>query len=114
MSSVEDFDVVINCARPHWSQYQPEQIAQIESELLSRLELCASPNAIKIHTSRVWLFGHVTNADLLRFEFKSFESVKRDVETIEHVLTRNWHVVYCPSLILGKNTSPNFHPMRPI
>lgn len=99
--ALEDFDVVINCARPHWSQYQPDQIAQIESELLSNLELYASPNAIKIHTSGVWLFGHATKAELHRFEHKPFESVERDVKTIVQVLTRNWHVVYCPSLIYG-------------
>ncbi len=51
------FDVVINCARPHWSEYSPSEIANIESKLLLQLNHFAKAGAIKIHTSGVWLFG---------------------------------------------------------
>lgn len=95
------FDVVLNCARPHWSQYEPEQIARIERNLLKTLGQLAKPKAVKIHTSGVWLFGHADQAELSRFELKPFKSVHRDADTINQALNQKWHIVYCPSLIYG-------------
>ncbi|MCK6264254.1 NAD(P)-dependent oxidoreductase [Vibrio sp. ZSDE26] len=95
------FDVVINCARPHWSQYSAKNIADIESKLLARLDKLASQQAMKIHTSGVWLFGHATPSELVRFQLKPFDSVRLDVATINTALNNNWHIVYCPSLVYG-------------
>ena len=47
------FDIVINCARPHWSEFSPEEIADIESKLLTQLDRLAADGATKIHTSGV-------------------------------------------------------------
>ena len=95
------FDVVINCARPHWSQFNEKQIATIEQGLLSELNQFAASNALKIHTSGVWLFGCADQSDLLEFNLKPFDNVKLDVRTIKSVLSTNWHIVYCPSIIYG-------------
>ncbi|TMX69069.1 NAD-dependent epimerase/dehydratase family protein, partial [Vibrio rotiferianus] len=58
------FDIVINCARPHWSEFSPEEIADIESKLLTQLDRLAAEGATKIHTSGVWLFGNASHNDL--------------------------------------------------
>jgi len=55
------FDIVINCVRPHWSEFSPEEIADIESKLLTQLDRLSAEGATKIHTSGVWLFGNVEN-----------------------------------------------------
>lgn len=95
------FDVVVNCARPHWSEFSPEQIVELESKLLIELDRLATSDAIKIHTSGVWLFGHASNDDLHSFTLQPFESVKLDAATIHDALRRHWHIVYCPSLVYG-------------
>tara|TARA_Y100001956_G_scaffold387_1_gene559 strand:- start:1188 stop:2012 length:825 start_codon:yes stop_codon:yes gene_type:complete len=95
------FDVVVNCARPHWSEFSPEEIADLEGKLLKRLDRLAAPSATKIHTSGVWLFGHASNEDLRHFRLKPFEVVKLDAVTINRILGRGWQVVYCPSLVYG-------------
>ncbi|ARP38171.1 NAD-dependent epimerase/dehydratase family protein [Vibrio syngnathi] len=95
------FDVVVNCARPHWSQFSAHEIADVEQRLLSELDRLAAKGATKIHTSGVWLFGNASSADLSQFRLKPLEAVRLDVETI-HSATRNrWHIVYCPSLVYG-------------
>jgi len=95
------FDVVINCARPHWSEYSPSEIANIESKLLLQLNRLAKTGAIKIHTSGVWLFGKASHDELRRFELKPFSVVEPDVTTITRALSQKWHIVYCPSLVYG-------------
>ncbi|MCG9544058.1 NAD(P)-dependent oxidoreductase [Vibrio sp. Isolate33] len=95
------FDVVINCARPHWSEFSPVEIADIEHGLLKQLDRFASEGAIKIHTSGVWLFGHASQQDLKEFRLKPLKAVELDVETIHSVLQANWNIVYCPSLVYG-------------
>ncbi|PQJ67024.1 NAD-dependent epimerase/dehydratase family protein [Photobacterium angustum] len=95
------FGVVINCARPHWSEFNSEQILSIEQKLFSDLNRFASRDSLKIHTSGVWLFGYSNERDLVKFNFKPFDSVKLDVETLEKALSDNWHIVYCPSIIYG-------------
>ncbi len=95
------FGVVINCARPHWSEFNGEQIFAIEQKLFSDLNRFASRESLKIHTSGVWLFGYASARDLVEFNFKPFDSVKLDVETLEKALSDNWHIVYCPSIIYG-------------
>ncbi len=97
----DQFGIVINCARPHWSEFNGEQILAIEQKLLSDLNKFASKGALKIHTSGVWLFGNASEKDLVEFNFKPFDSVKWDVETLEKALSSNWHIVYCPSIIYG-------------
>ncbi|WP_261883753.1 NAD-dependent epimerase/dehydratase family protein [Vibrio pelagius] len=96
-----DFDVVINCARPHWSEYSPSEIANIESKLLLKLDGLAKAGATKIHTSGVWLFGKANYDELRGFKLKPLSVVEPDVTTIERALRRKWHVVYCPSLVYG-------------
>jgi putative NADH-flavin reductase len=49
----QSFDVIINCARPHWSTHTPIEISEIEQNLMFILNQFAKPNAIKIHTSGV-------------------------------------------------------------
>lgn len=95
------FDVVINCARPHWSEFSPDEIADIESKLLTRLDRLAAKGATKIHTSGVWLFGHASHHDLLAFRLKPLKAVKPDTMTIDWAIKNEWHVVYCPSLVYG-------------
>lgn len=95
------FDVVINCARPHWSEYSAEEIVTIERVLLGQLDRLASKQAIKIHTSGVWLFGKASPNDLLQFNLKPFIAVKLDEPTIKSALNHGWHIVYCPSLVYG-------------
>ncbi|MDK9760740.1 NAD(P)-dependent oxidoreductase [Vibrio sp. D420a] len=95
------FDVVINCARPHWSEYSPPEIANIESKLLLKLDSLAKVGAIKIHTSGVWLFGKANYEELRGFKLKPLSVVEPDVTTIERALRHKWHVVYCPSLVYG-------------
>ncbi|MBD8511252.1 NAD(P)-dependent oxidoreductase [Photobacterium sp. CAU 1568] len=95
------FDVVINCARPHWSEYSPDEIAVIEQGLLEHLDKFATEGAIKIHTSGVWLFGKSSPEDLQNFILKPLEAVKPDVYTIQLALRKNWNIVYCPSLVYG-------------
>ncbi|WP_192888699.1 NAD-dependent epimerase/dehydratase family protein [Vibrio bathopelagicus] len=95
------FDVVINCARPHWSEFSADEIADIEYELLKRLDRFADKNAIKIHTSGVWLFGHASYKDLVEFSLKPLDAVKLDVETINYAIQAKWEIVYCPSLVYG-------------
>ncbi|MCC4856757.1 NAD(P)-dependent oxidoreductase [Vibrio lentus] len=95
------FDVVINCARPHWSEFSPVEIADIEHGLLTQLDRFASEDAIKIHTSGVWLFGHASQQDLKEFRLKPLKAVELDVETIHSVIQANWNIVYCPSLVYG-------------
>ncbi|WP_045370949.1 NAD(P)-dependent oxidoreductase [Vibrio campbellii] len=95
------FDVVVNCARPHWSEFSPKEITDIESKLLMKLDRFAAKGAIKIHTSGVWLFGNASCSDLKRFRLKPMEPVKLDVATIERAIKRQWHIVYCPSLVYG-------------
>ncbi|MCQ8870193.1 NAD-dependent epimerase/dehydratase family protein [Vibrio splendidus] len=97
----KDFDVIINCARPHWSEFSPSEIANVESKLLTQLDRLAVTGATKIHTSGVWLFGNATYDDLKNFRHKPFEAVKLDVRTIENALRNKWHVVYCPSFVYG-------------
>ncbi|MBD1578034.1 NAD(P)-dependent oxidoreductase [Vibrio sp. S11_S32] len=98
------FDAVINCARPHWSMYTPENIAQIETDLLSDLNKFASKNATKIHTSGIWLFGNANEKELRHLIHRPFDMVKLDEKTIQNSLSLNWNVVYCPSLIYGGNS----------
>ncbi|WP_332405660.1 NAD(P)-dependent oxidoreductase [Vibrio metschnikovii] len=95
------FDIVINCARPHWSEFSPEEIADIESKLLMQLDRLAAKGATKIHTSGVWLFGNASRNDLKEFRLKPLEMVKPDTVTIDCAITNKWHVVYCPSLVYG-------------
>lgn len=95
------FDVVINCARPHWSQFSADQIVNIEQALLADLERFASDRAVKVHTSGVWLFGKASGEDLRHFHFKPLDAVKQDVRTVKRALVNGWHLVYCPSLIYG-------------
>ncbi|EGR5155557.1 NAD-dependent epimerase/dehydratase family protein [Vibrio cholerae] len=95
------FDVVINCARPHWSEYSPNEIAAIEQQLLEQLDQFAAVGAVKIHTSGVWLFGHSSPDELAGFVLKPLDAVKLDVHTIQLALDKDWHVVYCPSLVYG-------------
>ncbi|UXH99966.1 NAD-dependent epimerase/dehydratase family protein [Photobacterium sp. TY1-4] len=95
------FDVVINCARPHWSAHSPEEIVAIEQALLKTLTQFAKPQAQKIHTSGVWLFGHSTRSDLEAFQLKPFPCVSQDVATIEGALAGGWQIVYLPSLVYG-------------
>ncbi|MEF1174528.1 NAD-dependent epimerase/dehydratase family protein, partial [Vibrio sinaloensis] len=93
------FDVIVNCARPHWSEFSPEDIAQIEFKLLQTLDTFAANNATKIHTSGVWLFGHATSDDLLHFRLQPLKVVEPDVRTINNAIEQKWHIVYCPSLV---------------
>ncbi|WP_135442934.1 NAD-dependent epimerase/dehydratase family protein [Vibrio tasmaniensis] len=95
------FDVVVNCARPHWSQFSAHEIADVEQKLLSELDLLAAKGATKIHTSGVWLFGNASSADLRQFRLKPLDAVRLDVETIHSAIRSRWHVVYCPSLVYG-------------
>lgn len=95
------FDIVINCARPHWSEHSPEEICRLEQALMSELNLFANEPAIKVHTSGVWLFGHASKEELKTFTFNPLEMVQLDVESVQHALAQRWHVVYCPSLIYG-------------
>lgn len=95
------FDIVINCARPHWSEFSPEEIADIESKLLTQLDRLAANGATKIHTSGVWLFGNASHNDLKEFRLKPLEVVKPDTVTIGCAIKKKWHVVYCPSLVYG-------------
>lgn len=95
------FDIVINCARPHWSEFSPEEIADIESKLLTQLDRLAAEGATKIHTSGVWLFGNASHNDLKEFRLKPLEAVKPDTVTIGCATKKKWHVVYCPSLVYG-------------
>ncbi|MFN1651280.1 NAD-dependent epimerase/dehydratase family protein [Vibrio rotiferianus] len=95
------FDIVINCARPHWSEFSPEEIADIESKLLTQLDRLASTVATKIHTSGVWLFGNASHNDLKEFRLKPLAAVKPDTVTIDYAIKKKWHVVYCPSLVYG-------------
>ncbi|MCG9553284.1 sugar nucleotide-binding protein [Vibrio sp. Isolate31] len=97
----DQFGIVINCARPHWSEFNGQQILAIEQKLFSDLNEFASKGALKIHTSGIWLFGTASEKDLVEFNFKPFDSVKLDVETLEKALSSNWHIVYCPSIIYG-------------
>ncbi|MEZ8699288.1 NAD-dependent epimerase/dehydratase family protein [Vibrio lentus] len=101
-SDFEDyFDVIINCARPHWSEFSPVEIADIEHGLLTQLDRFASEDAIKLHTSGVWLFGNASQQDLKEFRLKPLKAVELDVETIHSVIQANWNIVYCPSLVYG-------------
>ncbi|PTO54166.1 NAD-dependent dehydratase [Vibrio splendidus] len=95
------FDIVINCARPHWSEFSPEEIADIESKLLTQLDRLAAEGATKIYTSGVWLFGHASHNDLKEFRLKPLDAVKPDTVTIGCAIKKKWHVVYCPSLVYG-------------
>ena len=95
------FDIVINCARPHWSEFSPEEIADIESKLLTQLDRLAANGATKIHTSGVWLFGNASHNDLKEFRLNPLEVVKPDTVTIGCAIKKKWHVVYCPSLVYG-------------
>ncbi|QPK04246.1 sugar nucleotide-binding protein [Vibrio kanaloae] len=95
------FDIVINCARPHWSEFSPEEIADIESKLLTQLDRLAADGATKIHTSGVWLFGNASHNDLKEFRLKPLEAVKPDTVTVGCAIKKKWHVVYCPSLVYG-------------
>ncbi|EGA71947.1 hypothetical protein VISI1226_14143 [Vibrio sinaloensis DSM 21326] len=95
------FDIVINCARPHWSEFSPEEISDIEFNLLTTLDNLATEGATKIHTSGVWLFGHASYKDLKEFNLKPLEAVKLDTVTIAYAIKKKWHVVYCPSLVYG-------------
>ncbi|MEZ9395812.1 NAD-dependent epimerase/dehydratase family protein [Vibrio splendidus] len=95
------FDIVINCARPHWSEYSPEEIADIESNLLTQLDRLAVEGATKIHTSGVWLFGNASHNDLKEFRLNPLDVVKLDTVTIGCAIKKKWHVVYCPSLVYG-------------
>ncbi|MFS1920175.1 NAD-dependent epimerase/dehydratase family protein [Vibrio lentus] len=95
------FDVIINCARPHWSEFSPVEIADIEHGLLTQLDRFASEDAIKLHTSGVWLFGNASQQDLKEFRLKPLKAVELDVETIHSVIQANWNIVYCPSLVYG-------------
>ncbi|KHT47250.1 NAD-dependent epimerase/dehydratase family protein [Vibrio sinaloensis] len=98
---VSYFDVIVNCARPHWSEFSPEEIAQIEFKLLQTLDTFAANNATKIHTSGVWLFGHATSDDLLHFRLQPLKVVEPDVRTINNAIEQKWHIVYCPSVVYG-------------
>lgn len=93
--------MVVNCARPHWSQFSADEIADVEQRLLSELDLLAARDATKIHTSGVWLFGNASSADLSQFRLKPLEAVRLDVETMQSAIRNRWHVVYCPSLVYG-------------
>ncbi|PQJ60541.1 NAD-dependent dehydratase [Vibrio chagasii] len=95
------FDVIINCARPHWAEYSASEIVDIESRLIKQLDNFASENAIKIHTSGVWLFGRASHQDLKEFRLKPLTAVELDVRTIEYAMSSNWNIVYCPSLVYG-------------
>ncbi|WP_246616515.1 NAD-dependent epimerase/dehydratase family protein [Thaumasiovibrio subtropicus] len=95
------YDVVINCARPHWSEYDPETIAEIERQLLADLDKFAKRDAVKIHTSGVWLFGHATQQEMNQFKMAPFECVSHDKRTVLDALNQGWNVVFCPSLIYG-------------
>ncbi|MEZ8065125.1 MULTISPECIES: NAD-dependent epimerase/dehydratase family protein [Vibrio] len=95
------FDVVVNCARPHWSEFSPEEIVDIESKLLTQLDRLAAEGATKIHTSGVWLFGNASHNDLKVFRLKPLGVVKLDAVTIGSAIKNKWHVVYCPSLVYG-------------
>ncbi|EJA3099254.1 TPA: NAD(P)-dependent oxidoreductase [Vibrio parahaemolyticus] len=95
------FDIVINCARPHWSEFSSEEIADIESKLLTQLDRLVADGATKIHTSGVWLFGNASHNDLKEFRLKPLEAVRPDTVTIGCAIKKKWHVVYCPSLVYG-------------
>ena len=95
------FDVVLNCARPHWSQFSAHEIADVEQRLLSELDILAGKNATKIHTSGVWLFGNASHKDLKEFRLKPLKAVELDVETIHYAISANWNIVYCPGLVYG-------------
>ncbi|WP_295893934.1 NAD-dependent epimerase/dehydratase family protein [uncultured Vibrio sp.] len=95
------FDAIINCARPHWSEFSPEEIADIEFRLITELDILASETATKIHTSGVWLFGNASHNDLNKFDLKPLKAVKLDTATIDSAIKKKWHIVYCPSLVYG-------------
>lgn len=95
------FEIIINCARPPWSEFSPEDIADIEFKLLMDLDRLAAAGATKIHTSGVWLFGNASYNDLKEFRLKPLEAVKLDTVTIDSAIKKKWHVVYCPSLVYG-------------
>lgn len=95
------FDIVINSARPHWSEYSPEEIADIEFKLMTKLDRLSAKGAAKIHTSGIWLFGNASHSDLKEFKLKPMEVVKPDTVTIGYAIKKQWHVVYCPSLVYG-------------
>ncbi|WCP68616.1 NAD(P)-dependent oxidoreductase [Vibrio tubiashii] len=95
------FDIVINCARPHWAEFSPEEIADTEFKLLMQLDSLAAEGATKIHTSGIWLFGNASQDDLTEFRLKPLEVVKADTMTIDYAIREKWHVVYCPSLVYG-------------
>lgn len=97
----QQYDVIINCARPHWSQHSSQEIAAIERELLAKLDKLAKPGALKIHTSGVWLFGHSSESELKQFIHHPFECVSLDVTTVQQAIKRDWNTVYCPSVIYG-------------
>ncbi len=95
------FDVIVNCARPHWSAHSPDEIATIEQNLLEQLDKLAAVNATKIHTSGVWLFGNASRVELETFKLRPLKAVQPDVKTIHKALCNGWSIVYCPSLVYG-------------
>lgn len=97
------FDVVVNCARPHWSRFSADEIVDVEQKLLAELDLLPVKGATKIHTSGVWLFGNASSDDLRQFRLKPLDAVKLDIETIHSAARNRWHIVYCPSLVYGGN-----------
>ena len=62
--SLESYDVVINCARPHWSEFDASEIYDQENQLLGQLDSFAKKDALKLHLSGVWLFAHSTTEQL--------------------------------------------------
>ncbi|WP_104403219.1 NAD-dependent epimerase/dehydratase family protein [Vibrio penaeicida] len=100
-SFYHSFDLVVNCARPHWSEFSPNDIALIERSTLATLDNFCKAEGVKIHTSGVWLFGHANEQELKESILNPFNIVAPDKQTIEQARGRDWKIIYCPSLIYG-------------
>ncbi len=94
------FDLIINCAKAHWSEFSTEQVAAQERETLKLLDQLATKNAVKIHTSGIWLFAkQVGRVDVNHFMPLAISHP--DVQTLQGPSARSWVQVFLPSYIYG-------------
>ncbi|MBV7263102.1 NAD(P)-dependent oxidoreductase [Photobacterium sp. WH77] len=100
------FDAVICCARPVMAPYAQEKQAPDFSVLMDSIERFAKPNARKLYTSGIEVFGCADECSPDELQFESLTAAEKEVPVLKKAIELSWTPVFVPTLVYGGHECP--------
>jgi len=100
------FDAVICCARPVMAPYAQEKQPPDFSRLMDSLERFAKPDATKLYTSGIEVFGCADQCSPDELKFEPLSAAEKDVPVLQEAIKLGWTPVFVPTLVYGGQECP--------